>query len=259
LGKLSSRALGLAGLTLVAPGVLLAQDAAPPEHYRLRLEYVYWMAEITGEVQKGATEEVGRVDLKDDLGVEDENLNEFRAVLRLGSRHKLRASWISLDYDGDVVLDRLFIFDGTIFRQGERTVTSMKGDLWSAEYEWDFLQNSAGHLGLVIGAKYLDVDSVIVQPEVGRRETGTQRAPVPVIGLSGRLYVGRLSFSAEGTGLTIGSRGSLYDVEGQARFHISDRLAVGGGYRWLRARGEEDDDFLLFSDQGFRFGVELSL
>ena len=80
------------------------------------------MAEITGEVQKGATEDVGRVDLKDDLGVEDQDLNEFRAVLKLGNRHKLRGSWISLDYDGDVVLDRLFIFDGTIFRQGERTI-----------------------------------------------------------------------------------------------------------------------------------------
>jgi hypothetical protein len=232
---------------------------APPEHYRLRFQYDYWMAEITGEVQKGAAEEVGRVDLKDDLGVEDQGLHDFRAVLKVGARHKLRGSWVSLDYDGDVILDRAFIFDGTIFRVNERTVTSMKGNLWSAEYEWDFLQNSVGYLGLVIGAKFLDVDSVIVQPEVGRRETGTQRAPVPVIGLSGRFYAGRLSFSAEGTGLTLGSRGSLYDVMGQVRFHISDRVAVGGGYRWLRARGEEDDDFLLFTDQGVRFGVELGL
>ena len=259
MGKLTFRALAAASLVVCVTGFARSQDAAPPEHYRLRLEYVYWIAEITGEIQKGATEGVGRVDLKDDLGVEDKNLNEVRAALRLGNRHKLRGSWVSLDYDGDVILDSLFIFDGTIFRQGERTVTSMKGNLWSAEYEWDFLQNSVGYLGLVIGAKFLDVDSVIVQPEVGRRETGTQRAPVPVIGLSGRLYAGRLSFSAEGTGLTLGSRGSLYDVEGQARFHITDRLAVGGGYRWLRARGEEDDDFLLFSDEGFRFGVELGL
>ena len=258
LGKLS-RALAAVALVVCVTNIAWSQDVAPPEHYRLRLEYDYWIAEITGEIQKGGDELTGRVDVTEDLGLENKDLHDFRATLRLGGRHKLRGSWVSLDYDGDVILERAFIFDGTFFRQGERTVTSMKGNLWSAEYELDLLQSGVGHLGLLIGAKYLDVDSVIVQPEVGRRETGTQRAPVPVLGASGRFYVGRLSFSAEITGLTLGSRGSLYDVSGQARFHVTDRVGVGAGYRWLRVRGENDDDYLRISNEGVRFGVELSL
>lgn len=259
MSKLTVRALALGWLVVGAPCVVGAQDVAPPEHYRLRLEYVRWLASIEGELQKGADEVAGRVDIKDDLGLEDKNLNEFRAVLRLGGRHKLRASYTSLDYDGDVILTRAFVFDGTFFRRDDRTVTSMKGALWSAEYELDVLQTGAGHLGLLVGAKYLDVDSVIVQPEVGRRETGTQRAPVPVLGATGRLYTGRISLSAEISGLTIGKRGTLYDFEGQLRFHVTDRLAVGGGYRLLSVRGEDGDDFIHLRDKGLRFGVELSL
>lgn len=259
MGKLCVCALALGSLVFCAPGLARSQDLAPPEHYRLRLEYVRWRASIEGELQKGADEASGRVGVKDVLGLVDKDINEFRAVLRLGGRHKLRGSYTSLDYDGDVILARAFVFDGTFFRRDERTVTSLKGALWSAEYELDVLQNSSGHLGLLLGAKYLDVDSVIVQPEVGRRETGTQRAPVPVLGATGRLYTGRISLSAEITGLTIGKRGTLYDFEGQARFHISDRLAIGGGYRLLSVRGENANDFIRLKDKGLRFGVELGL
>lgn len=257
MGKLWVRVLAVGSLVVCAPGLARSQDVAPPEHYRLRLEYVRWLASIDAQVKKGTpgTE----IDVKDVLGVEDRDVNEFRAVLRLGGRQKLRGSYASLDYDGDVILDQAFIFDGTFFRRDDRTVTSLKGALWTAEFEFDVLQNSAGHLGLLLGVKYLDVDSVIVQPEVGRRETGTQRAPVPVLGATGRLYAGRISLSAEISGLTIGQRGTLYDVEGQARFHITDRLAIGGGYRLLSVRGEDGDDFIRMRNDGLRFGVELSL
>lgn len=259
LAKLHRHALALGWLAAAAPALAGAQDLAPPEHYRLRLEYVRWRPSITGELQKGADEASGRVDIKDELGVQDKDANEFRAVLKLGGRHKLRASYTSLDYDGDVILDRAFIFDGTFFRREEQTVTSLKGALWSGDYELDVLHSSSGYLGLLLGAKFLDVDAVIVQPKVGRREAGTLRAPVPVLGACGRLYTGRISLSAEITGLSIGKRGRLYDFEGQARFHLSDRLAVGAGYRLLSVRGENDDDFIRLRDAGVRFGVEFGL
>jgi hypothetical protein len=141
---------------------------------------------------------------------------------------------MTLDYDGDVILEAPFLFDGTFYRAGARVVTSLKGGLWSGEYQFDVVQTGSAHLGLLLGAKYLDVDSVIVQPEEGLRETGTQRAPVPVLGASGRLYLGRIN-------------------------HISDRFALGGGYRLLNVRGEDDGDLIRMRIDGFRVGVELGL
>jgi hypothetical protein len=260
LGKPCIRALAVGWLLVALPSLVRSQDVAPPEHYRLRLAYDRWFSSLDAQVKKGGDGLPGtEIDAKADLGVEDKDSNEFRAVLKLAGRHKLRASYMSLDYDGDVVLESPFLFDGTFYRAGERVVTSLKGGLWTAEYEFDVVQTGSAHLGLLVGAKYLDVDSVIVQPDEGLRETGTQRAPVPVLGASGRLYLGRISLSAEITGLTIGERGSLYDFEGQLRYHINDRIAVGGGYRLLNVRGEDDGDLIRMRIDGFRAGVELGL
>jgi hypothetical protein len=247
-----------ASLLLAAPRVGGAQELPPPEHYVLRVEYVRWFPSVSGEVQKDASE-VSRVDVEDDLGVEQKDVNEFKAAFRFGSRHKLRGAYNRLDYDGDVVLASPFIFDGTFFRGGTRTVTSLKGTLWSGDYELDVLKGGWGFLGLLIGARFLDVDAVIVQPEEGLRETGTLRAPVPVLGVSGRVYAGRLSLSAEVSGLTIGSRGTFYDAEGYARYHVTDRLALGGGFRLFSVRGEDDSDFIRLRQHGARLSVELSL
>jgi hypothetical protein len=247
-----------ASLLLAVPRVGGAQELAPPEHYVLRVEYVRWLPSVSGEVQKSEFEE-NRVDIAEDLGVEQKDVNEFKAALRLGGRHKLRGAYSRLDLDGDVVLSRAFVFDGTFYRVDERTLTGLKGTLWSGDYQLDVVRGSWGFLGLLIGARFLDVDAVIVQPESGRRETGTLRAPVPVLGASGRLYAGRLSLSAEISGLTIGSRGTLYDAEGYARYHVTEKLAVGGGYRLLSVRGEDDAEFIHIRQHGARLSVELSL
>lgn len=258
--KNSTRSRLLAVVLLASPALARAQELAPPEHYRLRLEYVRWFPSLTGELQKGSGDVPGtRVDLKADLGLEDHSSNEFKGVLRLGARMKLRAAYTPLDYDGDVIASRAFLFDGTFFRRDARTVTSLKGTLWSGDLEFDFLRGGWGYLGFLLGARVVDVDTVIVQPEEGRRETGTLRAPVPVLGVSGRLYTGRVSLSAEISGLTIGSRGTLYDVEAQLRYHLTDRLAVGGGYRLLSVRGEDGTDFIELRSQGARIVLELSL
>jgi len=250
----------LAAALLSVPTLVRSQEMAPPEHYKLRLEYVRWFPSLTGELQKGAGDVPGTlVDLKDDLGIEDHSSNELKAVLRLGGRAKLRAAYTPLDYDGDVIASRPFLFDGTFFRKDAQTVTSLKGALWSGDFGFDVLRGGWGYLGLLVGARVLDVDAVIVQPTEGRRETGTLQAPVPVLGVSGRLYVGRISLSAEISGLTIGSRGTLYDAEGHARYHLTDRLAVGGGFRLLSVRGEDGNDFIKLRDQGARVVLELSL
>jgi len=234
------------------------EELAPAENYRVRFEYVRWFPSVSGEVQKSPGE-VNRVDIEDDLGVSSSDVNEFRGAFRLGGRHKFRGAYNNLDYDGDVVLSSAFIFDGTFFRRDSRTVTSLKGSLWGGDYEFDALKGGWGYLGLLIGARFLDVDAVIVQPDEARRETGTLRAPIPVLGVSGRAYAGRLSVSGEVSGLTIGSRGTYYDVEGFARYHFTERLAVGGGYRFFSVRGEDDPEFIHLQQSGARFSVELSL
>jgi hypothetical protein len=117
-----------------------------------------------------------------------------------------------------------------------------------------------GYLGAQIGAKFFDIDSVLVDVDDNEREQNTSRAPIPILGITGRFYAGsRVSLEGELSGLTLGSRGALWEFDTSLRIHLSDRLAAQGGYRRLSLRAENGDDNgdLLLS--GWTFGLELSL
>ena len=60
-------------------------------------------------------------------------------------------------------------------------------------------------------------------------------------------------------GLSVGSRGSVLEAEGSLRLHISDRLAVMGGYRHLSLDGKDSRDMVKLDLSGWEFGLEISL
>lgn len=260
---MTRRALAVPVLALLlVPAAARAQVGGPaPEDYGLRFEYLDFRATLAGEVENGSGEVEGTaLDLADDLGIGSEGIREFRASLQFKRGHKLRGSYTSIDFGGDVPgVDEAFQFGLTSFPRDTQVATSLKGTLYSAEYEWDLMRRSSGHLGLLLGARIADIDALIVAPDEGLREQDTLTAPVPVIGLTARIYRGRLSVQGEVCGLTIGKRGTLVDAVGAVRFHVSDRMAIGAGYRRLDLRGEDGPDVLDMVLDGWQFGVELSL
>ena len=80
-----------------------------------------------------------------------------------------------------------------------------------------------------------------------------------MIGVAGRAYAGRVSVEGEFAGLSVGSRGSFYEFETSARVHLSDRLAVLGGYRVLSLNAKDKLDLVKIRMGGWQFGLELSL
>jgi hypothetical protein len=110
-----------------------------------------------------------------------------------------------------------------------------------------------------VGAKVVDVDWVIVSSPDAKREADTTRAPAPVIGAASRVYAGRFSLEGELSGLTIGDRGTVYEGQVSVRVHVSDRVAVQGGYRKLKIKAKDGLDLGDLHLGGFQFGVELSL
>ena len=59
--------------------------------------------------------------------------------------------------------------------------------------------------------------------------------------------------------MSAGSLGSFYEFETSARVHLSDRLAVQGGYRVLSLDAKDDPDLVKIRMGGWQFGLELSL
>lgn len=257
------RSAAALSLALVAAGTAQAQieDYPSQERYAIRLEYREFRPTLTGEVVHGSGDTVGSdVDLIDDLAVEDERTFEARAAFQIKRGHKIRLSYTPLDYQGEVAeARRTFTYGATEFRHFERVRSSFKGGYYGAGYEFDFIKGPRGYLGAVLGARLLDIDAVVAAPDRGVREVDTLRTPVPALGLATRVYSGRMSFEGELTGFSMGDRGSLWEFESSARLHISDRLAVEGGYRSVKIKGEDGKDSGDITVKGWQFGLELSL
>jgi hypothetical protein len=261
-----SRILMLSGGLL---GVLLgsrsasAQSGPNAEHYHLRVQAYTWDTGIEGEIQKGFGADPGTLlDLTDDLGVADERTYGGDVSLQLKPGLKIRGSYTKIDYLGDTPARQNFSFGQDDYFLGERVVTAIQGKYYTAALQWDFVKKPQGFLGVFIGAKLLDGDFVIVSPGTTKRDVESGVGGLPVLGVSTRFYSGRrFSAQTEYSGMTIGSRGSVWELDLSSRFHLSDRIAIMGAYHRLRMKGEptEGRDFFEVKLSGLSFGVELSL
>lgn len=230
------------------------------ERYGLRLQYREYRPSLTGEAQKASADRDGTVvDLTDDLGLADKRTFDGRGAIQFKPGWKLRGSFTPIDYRGDVELDRSFDYGDTRYARFDRVVSTIKGNYYSADLEWDFLKGPYGYLGLIVGAKVFDVDANVLDVSINAREVDTVLAPIPMLGLSTRVYAGRLSFEGELAGMSAGSRGSAIEAEGSMRLHLSDRLAAMGGYRYLSLDGRDGRDQVKLKLGGWQFGVEISL
>jgi hypothetical protein len=239
-----------------------AQDAsvAPAEKYGLRLQYREFRPTVSGDVQKAFGDRDGSVvSVTDALGVTDKRTFDARATIQFKPGWKIRGSYTPLDYKGDTEVRTAFTYGETRFARFDHVVSSMKGGYYSADLEWDFVKGSHGFLGAVVGAKLFDVDAALVNATINGRELDTITAPVPAIGLAGRIYAGRVSVESEVAGFSIGSQGSLLDAEGAVRIHVSDRLAAMGGYRYLKLNGKDSLGHVDIRLSGWQFGLEISL
>jgi hypothetical protein len=249
-------ALGLAGLAAAQD----PNDLPQPEHYFIRLHYSEFRPDSTGKIQKSTDQRDGTLlDLTDDLGLENNRTFEARGIIQFKPGRKIRGSYTPVDVDGDKQINITFNYGNTRYLRDAQVVTSIKGAYYSADFEWDFVKTPRGYLGVILGAKVFDLDAAVVSLSQGVRETDTLRVPIPVIGLAGRAYAGRLSFNGEVSGLSAGKRGYIIDGEGSLRLHVSDRLAAQVGYRLLTVDGKDEGDRVKLRMGGLHFGVELSL
>ena len=249
-------------LGVLIPGSAAGQVLLPAsEDYTLRIEYLWWSPSPSGQIQKGVGEFSGTLlDIEEDLAVEKGKANNLRGAFRLGGGWKLRGAWTDLDFGGDTFVDRPFLYGTLVARSGDQVVTSLKGNVISADLEWDFVQQDWGYFGALVGVRFFDVDTLMLNVATANRVAETFRLPVPVLGLAGRFYLGeRISFEGEVTGITAGSRGHFWDWIVALRIHATHNLAGTTGYRSQSLEGQDGRDFFGLRMNTWTFGLEISL
>lgn len=214
-------------------------DPATGERYTVEIGGFLWAPTPTLLITSESLGIVGnQIDFVEDFDFETSTFRQLKAVLRPGRKHKLRFEYTPIRYSNEARLNRTVIFNGQRF---DVTLPVLAGVKWNAMrfgYEWDFLYRDRGFLGLLLEAKYTDVEASLENVLVGR-EFVRARAPIPAIGLIGRAYpLPNLSITGELSGFRLPNidenyRGSFYDFDIYGTLNFTDHFGVQGGYRSL--------------------------
>ena len=131
------------------------------------------------------------IDFGEDLGLTSRQHGELRLTFKPGRRHKLRLHWLPIEYRQSSILERQIVFQGIAFDVGLPVDSMMRWDSWRFGYELDVIVRERGFVGLILEAKYTNIQAEIESSIA--YEFVRARAPIPAIGAIGRFYVTRFT------------------------------------------------------------------
>ena len=274
------RLYAIAGLTASLLGLAIParaqyrprplNDPATGESYHIEVGAGFWRPTAKMVISSESLGIPGTpIDFKNDLGLSDKRFPEFQIVLRPAKRHKFRGEAIPIKYDAVATLSRDIIFNGIRYRVGLPVSSSLDWKAYRLGYEYDFVSRNSGFAGLILEAKYTDVNVELITPPsaaipTGLREYAHARAPIPAIGGIARYYVvPNISITGELTGFTVPSSISAdynahyvdFDIYGTLNF--TNNVGVKAGYRSLNVGYMVKADTGSFVLRGLYFGAVL--
>ena len=225
-------------LVLVAPTPTVAQV--------VDLEGRYWFTNLDAstKVESGSLPGT-RIDVGQDLRVDDANIPEVRLTFSTGVHSKLRLAYLQGSFDGDTTLSQSIRFSGTTFAATTRVDTDL--DLYYGRIGWTWQFAAVPGIftiGPLLELKGVVVDATIRSPGTGLRESATLPMAFPTVGaMLSVTPISALDLFAEVSGMTFGDFGHVVDAEIGLRFIPIRFVTVSAGYRLFDLRVSNDDDF----------------
>lgn len=221
----------------------------------------YWFPDLSATAQ---TTTAGlpdtKFDLKDDLGVDDEDFLSGEAFLRFGRVH-LRVGYTQIGFDGTTTLTQDIEFNGQTFQVSDHVISSLDLKMFDAEVQVDILRPdfvaASFYLGLIGKMKYVDGDLELSSTAL--TESESFELPIPMVGLAaGAGFLNDfLRFDARLTGMAY-SGNHLYEADAFASVVPFPFLRIQGGYRYIDLKADEDDLLADVELSGPYVGVQLS-
>jgi hypothetical protein len=202
------------------------------------------------------------IDFVNDLGIGSERFGELRLRLRPGRNHRFRIDYMPISYATQTVVERRLVFRGIAYDIGVPVSTALSWTAWRLGYEYDIVHRSRGYFGIIIEAKYTDVEASLDTP-FGREFTRT-RGPIPAIGAVLRIYpVPFLGITAEVSGVRLPSNlletytGEYVDVDIYGTLNFIEQFGVQIGYRSLDLSVSSDEEAGALKLEGIYLGALL--
>ena len=177
-----------------------------------------------------------------DLCITPERFGEVRVRLRPGRKHRFRIDYVPIRYAAQAVVERRLVFRGIAFDVGMPVSSTISWNAWRFGYEYDIVHRSRGYFGIIVEAKYTDVEASL-DTAFGREFTRA-RGPIPAVGGVLRIYPLRvLGITAEVTGFRLPAgidenyRGEYVDFDIYGSLNFTEKIGAQIGYRSLDLSG----------------------
>lgn len=200
-----------------------------------------------------------RIDFVDDFGIEGKTFKQLRVALRPGLKHKFRFEYTPIGWTQEARLSRTIVFNGQRFDVSLPVLADLKWTAMRFAYEWDFVYRDRGFFGVVLEAKYTDVQASLENALIGR-EFVSAKAPIPAVGFIGRGYVvPNVSITGEFTFFKLPDvdedyKGNYYDFDLYGTVNFTNNFGAQAGFRRMTVFYKVDEDEGNFKLKGLYFG-----
>jgi hypothetical protein len=218
-----------------------ASNRATGENYHFEVTGAFWNPSPDIVMSSEQFDIIGsNVDFVQTLGITNTKFKQLKLVARPATKHKFRFEYTPINYDAQKVITASFVFNGQAFQVGIPVTTNLKWKAYRFGYEWDFVYQNRGFVGLLLDLKYTDVQATLSSPAVGAEQFTHARAPIPAIGVVGRGYVvPNISITGEFSFFKLPERaiesedysGKYYDFDIYGTVNFNDHIGAMLGYR----------------------------
>ena len=244
-------------------GVLLgivALVTTPAAAQTIEFEARFWPATLTAQVNVtgGRTDippSLTTINLKDDLGLKDKNLSDWRLTLFTGPHSRLRVGYVTMNYSADQDLQRTVVFNGTTYTVGNRVITKLALDYWRFGWIWYFAGTSSDpvQFGSLLEAKTISMDASVAAPNLTPLVLNAKKfaSTLPSVGLVLDVRPSRtVDVYVEASGVSAGTYGRGVDAEAGIKLIPAQNVSLSAGYRYFDLEAKDDPDFAKIKNAG---------
>jgi hypothetical protein len=244
-----------------------AQDVAKPasnratgENYHVEIGGLFWFPTPEVDITSEALGIIGsKIDFVSDLGIEKSTFKQLDVVLRPATKHKFRFEYTPITYTATATLKKTIIFNGIAYPISLPVASELKWKAYRFGYEYDFVYRDRGFAGLILEAKYTDIEATL------RNAIDTEfvhaKAPVPAVGFIGRGYVapniaitGEFSFFPLPRDTFDRYKAKYYDLNIYGTVNFTNYVGAQVGYRSFDVFYHFDEDEGDLRLRGLYFG-----
>jgi len=206
-------------LMLSVPAVAQAQSGEPGqgrtvlgEDYHAEIGFTFWNPSVDGIISSEQFDIIGsKIDFVGDLGFEKSRFRDMRIVLRPAKKHRFRIQHTPISYSAESLFSRTIVFNGIAYPLSVPVASQFDWTVWRLGYEYDFLYLPRGFVGALFEVRHTKMEANLAT--IGIDEFTTATAPLPALGVVGRVYpIREVAVNFELTGFKLPDIDPDYDA-----------------------------------------------